>query len=810
MFVLVTDKPTERVPSETSSQTLRQSNIDMGMQIDNSQVNVAASMEIDDETLETDVEEIPRTWMEDPNSMANMKVDNPSTPLGEMKEPPRIWIENPEELSYFPFAKWINVDVQNSPRLTRLFSNLSLETTPFSDDDIEALALPGPAISSLEKAAPNSPFPVEDCVVMIPGSQDIIAASSPENSAVRLFKADAHRDIDAVTKHHSSNSRDFRSFASEICSLFAPQSPLDELWPFPTNHPKRPEKDNSFVTVQVPGQRYKEVEMMYLSQIKRLKYAGQDDTCRAVFELKRSLAIELHNLGRYKESGTLIQSLLSLRRDLESSELEEVFELQLLLVWNWFYLGEFLAAREKLSGLYVTMQKKLTADHPLLLKSMELMTNTLEMLYMNNEAEAMARQYAQICLNYRGPKCETTTYAMYLLARVIGRQDRLSESSQLHRLTIGLRFEIKESPKNSFTDLALSLEKQGRIGEAIKYHRMAVEDAQRSWGPEDSKTLVHNCGLGIALQNKDLRVSEEVLLKTWNLQTEVLGEDVWDTLITMSELGKTLRLSGQIDKSVELQENCFIAWFNIPSPMSQRFSCYELGLCYEEEERYDDALKVYGEYLTRLQAAEGHEYHVESVQEWIRWTNGLICNMLYKAGKALYKAGNFSEGTKHLEECFKTSLGRLDLEDWHISNACNHLGMCYEEQHQYGDAVKLYQELLDAYESSRASSETIERRATRIEGWMAEAQRHLEQEPSQEEDFSKTESSLLSEREESSEEQEEPSAHDKDELGNDQKPQDETSPDEEPLHDQPGLLDEDLLALELYNNMLQTSDDLID
>ena len=80
-----------------------------------------------------------------------MEIDD-VTPAVEIEGERKVWIQDDEEFRHWPFARWANVDVLNSPKLTRLFADLTLETKDVKDD-IELLMLPPPRIKPTTSGA---------------------------------------------------------------------------------------------------------------------------------------------------------------------------------------------------------------------------------------------------------------------------------------------------------------------------------------------------------------------------------------------------------------------------------------------------------------------------------------------------------------------------------------------------------------------------------------------------------------------------------------------------------------------------------
>ena len=71
-----------------------------------------------------------------------MEADN-TAPAIEAGGERRIWIQDSEAFRCWLFAKWANADVPGSPKLTRLFAGLMLQTNSLAEG-IDSLVLPAP------------------------------------------------------------------------------------------------------------------------------------------------------------------------------------------------------------------------------------------------------------------------------------------------------------------------------------------------------------------------------------------------------------------------------------------------------------------------------------------------------------------------------------------------------------------------------------------------------------------------------------------------------------------------------------------
>jgi tetratricopeptide (TPR) repeat protein len=551
-----------------------------------------------------------------------MEVDI-ATPPVEAEGKSKVWIKDDEEFRYWPFARWANADVQGSPKLTRLFADLTLETKGLPDD-IESLALPAPSIE------PTTPAAREyiDCSELTKVLSEGDCSSLSWGDGFCFSDSEAGLVVVPAPSRPPPNPFKFTNsdvlFPAQIWISQPPPSPFDELYVFPTQILRHTNRRQKFETI-LHSQR--KDELLFAGKLEQLKRAGFDEWHPAVFELTKRLAQTFYAQGKVKQAETLLRKLLSVQQDMDRIQSMDVLYLQIDLIDSLCHRGRVFEAKKLHEKVHAAIVKTFPTQHHLLQRSLVSMIIILDQMKENGEQETMSRQLVQINLAQLGPKHPDTIDAMSRLAISMRLRRRYIESEKLQRIAVKLSYEVHTEDYDvicwSFIDLARGFEDQAYFEDAIKYYLLAAERAREFLGDEHTTTMACNRSIGRTLRRKGvIRESEELLFATTKLQTKALGEDHVETLWTMFELGCTLCESDKDQEGAGALwlEKCFQKGLDIFEPKHSLtiYSCDSLGICYERQGRYDDALALYHKLLNNVRDAEGAEDPtISKIQGWI-------------------------------------------------------------------------------------------------------------------------------------------------------------------------------------------------
>ena len=477
----------------------------------------------------------------------------------------RVWVQDDEEYRYWPFARWANVDVQGSPKLTRLFENLTIETNGLTDD-IECLVLPSSLIDSqayskefvttselthIQHRGNDPSLPWDDDFSFPDIEVGLVIPPARSQATLKAFKL--------------SNSDVWFPSGTQI---ELPPGTFGELYPFPSSVPGHSSTSQSSGTVT---KSHKTKELEYKSQLRLWKRAGIDETHPAVFEVTRRLALALYNQGKERHAETLYRKLLSGQQKPDEIVSIKILSVQLGLVESICDQGRFLEARELHETVHGAITKTLPPHHPLFRRSLTSIIRIFDWMHNFEEKEIVSRQLVQLSLIDLGPKNPATIRAICHLAIALRTRKRYTESEQLQRLVVQLYQDAHEPVNDDFCcsliRLAELFERQSQNAKAIKLYRLSAEKANRFLGGEHPTTMACNYRLGRVLPKQGLfDESEELLRATVKLQIHIMGENHPDTLCTMNELGKTLRLGGKYQVGAIWLEKAFLKSLTILGP----------------------------------------------------------------------------------------------------------------------------------------------------------------------------------------------------------------------------------------------------
>lgn len=575
------------------------------------------------------------THLMEADSLVAMDVDLDSQAVEVEVEPERkIWVQKDEEYQYWPFARWANVDVLNSPTLTRLFKNLTLETSGLPDD-IEELVLPDAAIEPATLTGRD----------FITGSE-LVSLCYKERSSSKTWDdydtavfsvAATYATQDLQVNTHSSQQPTLTPFKFPNSDTWLPSgiqieihtSPFNELYPFSAPVPPVSKRFQSPWTVQ---QAMKTAEREYTTKLKQLRRAGFEESRPVIVKVMTRLADIYYQQGRERLAETLYRKVISVRKEPDGSVPVNILQAQCDLISSICEQGRVLEASRMLESVFAAITKRCLPDH--FLYRDYLKASYIVFYYLSNfeEAEAVCRDLVQICLVHLGPRSPDTLDAMRKLAQALRQRNQYAESERLERIAVQLCSETHEEKHNeicwSLLGLGWAFESQCQFEAALKLFRLSAERAREFLGDEHLTTMKCNHNLGGSLRRVGLpQESESLLAATARAQMKVLGEDHLDTLRTIRELGRTLRERGKYDESLIWLEKSFrkcLILLEFDYSLTMEF-CSEVGLCYEDQGRYTDALALYQETMGRLQAANGdHSLEISGLQRWVDWVHEMI------------------------------------------------------------------------------------------------------------------------------------------------------------------------------------------
>ena len=248
------------------------------------------------------------------------------------------------------------------------------------------------------------------------------------------------------------------------------------------------------------------------------------------------------------------------------------------------------------------------------------------------ECENVQRQLVQIGLTKFGLRDERTLLYISSLALIrtwsqSGSKRSPSEVMLLTRNAIQLQHEIGGSEStakyNLMHDLAMSLKWCGRYEEAEALYNETARSFETTLGPEHSRTMQAFTNWAICLRKQGRLIeSRSILEETLRLQLKVLDETDDDVLYTMNGLANCLYDLGTYHAATPyyelLHQEAVESWG--PEHSRTIGFCARLGMCYERQDRHEDALELYHQARERVLRKAGEEHPaVLEIDGWIEW-----------------------------------------------------------------------------------------------------------------------------------------------------------------------------------------------
>ena len=506
------------------------------------------------------------------------------------------------------FNPWLAVDVVGSPRLTGLIGALTLELC--SD------------FAELDLSAPYSGEEEDKYELLDTGESDGIAVSCktrpPQTSP---------------TTTHPGFSFPIPAFSTQFSTGRLPPmlGPLDELCPFPkvgqrrrlSRHPRTDHLADEF-SLEVEELRcrtkLKELNIMTPSRIVDL------------VESMRSVAQKHYELCHFQLSETWWRRVIACSLGIPGYQPAKLLFACLWVVKNLQLQGKIFKALSLHRDLHQKITKLVGPEHELAIFSKGLLVDFHNGFGEYQSELVISREILQTCLLRYGVRDTLTLEAMLLLGWGLGNAGQHKEADAIFRIRVELEYEnsahaerdIIETEKGllAMVGLACCLRRQGRfddsgsvlyIAEGQFAHMLLIENPFcRYFYKEKAKVL------GAKGQ---LLESEEILRATLR---QAPSHPDWDIMHSMVLLADLLRQTGRRTEEAKWRQKVFlmgIEFYGIDNKYS-RWDCYELGFCYADLGRYDDAVHHFHQTIEKLALCQGggsddRASYIEKIREWI-------------------------------------------------------------------------------------------------------------------------------------------------------------------------------------------------
>ncbi len=231
--------------------------------------------------------------------------------------------------------------------------------------------------------------------------------------------------------------------------------------------------------------------------------------------------------------------------------------LDALATIHWAYLQTYDQAIESFSESLAFRRKEFGMHDEKTLRVANILGDVLRDAGALERAEALAREWYEICLNHFGAEHEQTTRFATNLADAFKGGGKLADAERLYRETLDiqpkvLRPEHPDLPE-TINSLAETLVSQSRFEEAETLAIKAYELQERDQGPDNTATLRAEQTLGLALLGQGkLKEAEDHLESAHAGFKDVHGDVHVETIAALCSLARLRQAQERDDEAAQL------------------------------------------------------------------------------------------------------------------------------------------------------------------------------------------------------------------------------------------------------------------
>ena len=215
------------------------------------------------------------------------------------------------------------------------------------------------------------------------------------------------------------------------------------------------------------------------------------------------------------------------------------------------------STRDVLDKASKDIETSLSGDPEMQGQLMRVMGNAYKNMGLNDRAESLLEQAVQVDRRSFGPSNAETLAAISDLAWTLNQEGRIPEAEKLQREALHIEEQKlgADDPTTLGTKmgLAVTLDQEGRHEEAEKLARETLATQRRVLGPEDTSTLANMENLGAMLGNQGKFADAEKLQReTFELERRVLGPENLKTIVASDNLAETLVYEGRDEEAEQI------------------------------------------------------------------------------------------------------------------------------------------------------------------------------------------------------------------------------------------------------------------
>ncbi|KAH8769288.1 hypothetical protein BGZ57DRAFT_466020 [Hyaloscypha finlandica] len=506
------------------------------------------------------------------------------------------------------FNPWLAVDVVGSPRLTGLIGALTLELC--SD------------FAELDLSAPYSGEDEDKYELLDTGKIDGIAVSCktrpPQTSP---------------TTTHPGFSFPIPAFSTQFSTGCHPRmlGPLDELCPFPKVGQRRrlsryPRSDHLVDEFSLEVE-----ELRCRTKLKELNNMTPSRIVNLV-ESMRSIAQRYYELDYNRLAETWWRRVITCSLGIPGYQPAKLLYACLWVVESLRLRGRIFEAMNLHRDLHQKILKLVGPENELAIFSKRILISFHNNFGEHQSELVISREILQTCLLRYGVRDTLTLEAMLRLGDVLDINGQRKEGDAILRTQVNLEGEISahaerdvietQTALHAMARLACSLREQGRyddsgsvldIAEGQFRHMLQIENTW-CWQFYNQKASL--------LEAKGQLLESAKILRA--ILRQAPGYPNWDIIDSMELFADLLRQTGRITEEAKWRQNIFLMGIEICGidNMYSRRACEDLGFCYADLGRYDDAIHHFHQTIEKLALCQGggsddRASYIEKIREWI-------------------------------------------------------------------------------------------------------------------------------------------------------------------------------------------------
>jgi hypothetical protein len=506
------------------------------------------------------------------------------------------------------FNPWLAVDVVGSPRLTGLIGALTLELcNGFADLDL---------------SAPYSGEDEDKC--------DLLDTDEGVGITVS-FTTRAPQTSPTTTR--PGFSFHIPTFSTQFSTGRHPQmlGPLDELCPFPKVGQRRrlPQHPRSDHLVNESSLEIEELRCRTkLKKLNNMMPSRRIDLIDSI----RSIAQRHYELGHFRLAETWWRRVITGSLGIPGYQPAKLLYACLWVAENLRCQGRVFEALNLHRDLHQKIIKLVGQEHELAMFSKSLLTDLHNNMGEHESELVISREILQTCLLRYGVRDTLTLDTLLKLGDVLRIVGQRKEADAILRTQVDLECEMFAHAERdvieslmaltAMTQLTSSLRMQGRYDDSGSVLYIAEGQFRHMLQIENPWCWQFYLKKASLLKAKGQLLESEELLRA--ILRQAPSHPDWEILNTMNILVNLLRQTGQRTEEAKWRQNIFlmgIELYGIDNDYSRR-DCEQLGFCYANLGRYDDAVHHFQQTIEKLALrqdgdSDGRASYIEKIRRWI-------------------------------------------------------------------------------------------------------------------------------------------------------------------------------------------------